>query len=190
MVTLIIYIEQAFRNFGYRFKGICFKLYLIIHGCKVGKGLKCIGFPKFRSIPKKNIKIGNNVTLGRNVTFEIAHEGILILGNNVLLADNILLSTISKIEIKDWAAVAENVSIRGSFHEMKKEEYYRLQGNVSESIVLGEDTGIGAGCVVLMGVNVPNGVFVASNSTLLKNAELVPYGIYGGNPLRLIKLRD
>ena len=190
MISLIIYIEQGLRNFGYRFRGNCFKLYLLIHGCKVGKDLKCVGFPKFRAIPKKNITIGNCVTLGRNVTLEIAHTGRLILGNNVLLADNILLSTISLIEFKDWAAVAENVSIRGSFHEMKKEEYYRLQGNASEDIVLGEDTGIGAGSVVLMGVNVPKGVFVASNSILLKNTELVPYGIYGGNPLRLIKFRD
>lgn len=190
MVGLIVYIEQACRNMRFRWKGRLFKLYLLLHGCKVGKSLKCMGFPKMRAVPKKNIVIGDHVTLGRDVVFEIGHEGKLTIGNHVLLADHILLSTISEIKIGDWAAIAENVSVRGSFHEMKKDQPYRLQGNVSEPIVLEEDTGIGAGCVVLMGVTVPKGAFIGSNSTVVKNTELVSYGIYGGSPLKLLKMRD
>ncbi len=190
MINVLIYLEQAFRNLKFRCKGRCFKFYLLMHGCKVGKGLKCMGFPKLRAVPNRNITIGNYVTLGRNVVFEIGEKGQLQIGDNVLLADNILLSTISEIKIGDWAAIAENVSVRGSFHKMLKDQPYRLQGNVSQSIHLGEDTGIGAGCVVLMGVIVPKGAFIGSNSTVVKNTELIPYGIYGGNPLKLIKTRN
>jgi len=190
MIGFLVYMEQACRNIRFRWKGRWFKLYLLMHGCKVGKGLKCMEYPRFREVPKKNIELGDNVTLGRNVVFEIGHEGKLILGNNVLLADNILLSTLTEIKVGDWSAIAENVSIRGSFHEMKKDKPYRLQGNVSEPIVLGEDTGVGAGSVVLMGVNVPKGVFIGSNSTVTKNIELIPYGIYGGTPLKLLKQRS
>tara|TARA_B100000809_G_scaffold46738_1_gene41147 strand:- start:12795 stop:13367 length:573 start_codon:yes stop_codon:yes gene_type:complete len=190
MVGLIVYIEQAFRNHKYRWKGRCFKFYLFLHGCKVGKGLKCMEFPKLRAVPKQNITIGNDVTIGRSVTFEIGHEGKLVIGNNVLLADSVLLSTISEIRIGNWAAIAENSSIRGSFHKMKKNQPYRLQGNVSEPIIIEEDTGIAAGCVVLMGVTIPKGAFIGSNSTVIKNIELVPYGIYGGTPLKLLKLRE
>ncbi len=190
MVSSIVYIEQALRNMSYRWKGGWFKLYLLLHGCKVGKGLKCMAWPKLRAVPKNNITLGNNVTLGRAITFEIGHEGGLVMGNNVLLADNILLSTITEIKIGDWSAIAENVSIRGSFHKMSKEKPYRLQGNVSAPIVLGEDTGIGAGSVVLMGVNLPKGVFIAANSTVVKGIEIMPYGIYGGVPLKLLKLRE
>jgi len=190
MVELIVYLEEAFRNFKFRVEGQCFKVYLLLHGCNVGKGLKCMSFPKLRAVPKRNINLGNNVTIGRNVTFEIGNEGVLNIGNNVLLADNILLSTISEIRIGDWAAIAENTSIRGSFHEMKKGRAYRLQGNVSAPIIIGEDIGIGAGCVVLMGVTIPKGVFIGSNSTVLKNTELVAYGIYGGTPLKLLKIRE
>lgn len=189
MVKMIVYIETVCRNLRYRCKGRWFKLYLLLHGCEVGKGLKCIEFPKFREIPKKNIFIGNNVTLGRNITFEIGNKGKLTLGNNVLLADNILLSTISEIKVGDWAAIAENVSIRGSFHEMKKDQPYRLQGSVSMPIIIEEDAGIGAGCVVLMGVVVPKGAFIGSNSTVTKKDDLEEYGIYGGTPLKLLKKR-
>lgn len=184
-----MYLETAFRNIIYRCRGKLFKLYLLLHGCKVGKNLKCLQFPKFRIVPYKNIIIGDDVAIGRNVTFEIAKDGNLQLDNHVLLADNILLSTVSSIKIGEWSAIAENVSIRGSFHEMKKDQPYRLQGNISEAILIEEDTGIGAGCVVLMGVIIPKGVFIGSNSTVTKNDELVPYGIYGGNPLKLLKKR-
>lgn len=182
-------VEQTYRNSIRKLKGFCFKTYLQLNGCKVGSGLKCYAFPKIRAVPKGNITIGNNATFGYGCTLEIGTEGKLILGNNVLLADNILLSTISEIRIGDWAAIAENVSIRGSFHKMKKHEPYRLQGNVSEPIVIGEDTGIGAGCIVLMGVTVPKGVFIGSNSTVLKDTIMVPYGIYAGLPLKLLKIR-
>lgn len=190
MIGLIVYLEEAFRNFKFRFIGRCFKIYLLLHGCKVGKGMKCMGFPKLRAVPKRNISIGNNVTIGRNVTFEIGREGKLRMGNSVLLADNILLSTISEISIGDWAGIAENTSVRGSFHKMNKEQLFRLQGNFSEPIIIEEGAGIAAGCLVLMGVTIPKGAFIGSNSTVLKNTELVAYGIYGGVPLKLLKLRE
>lgn len=115
-----MYLEAALKNMTYRCKGRCLKIYLLLHGCKVGKKLKCLQFPNFRAIPKKNITIGNNVTIGKNVTFEIGNEGELICDDNVLIADNILLSTLTLIRLGKWSAIAENVSIRGSFHEMKK----------------------------------------------------------------------
>jgi len=82
------------------------------------------------------------------------------------------------------------VSIRGSFHKMEKKKLFRLQESISEPILLKEGVGIGAGCVVLMGVTIPKEVFIGSNSTVTKNAKLVPYGIYGGTPLRLLKMRE
>lgn len=185
-----MYLEAALKNMTYRCKGRCLKIYLLLHGCKVGKKLKCLQFPNFRAIPKKNITIGNNVTIGKNVTFEIGNEGKLIFDDNVLIADNILLSTLTLIRLGKWSAIAENVSIRGSFHEMKKDQPYRLQGNISEPIIIEEDTGVGAGCVILMGVTIPKGTFIGSNSLVTKNDELEEYGIYGGNPLKLLKKRS
>jgi len=55
MISLIAYIEAALQNISSRWKGRLLKLYLVLHGCKVGKGLKCSGFPYFRGFPNKNI---------------------------------------------------------------------------------------------------------------------------------------
>lgn len=184
------YPETAYRNNLYRFKGFLFKLYLLIHGCKVGKNLKCMAFPKIRAVPRKNINIGNNVTLGRNVTLEIIPSGKLILEDYLLIADNVIISSSQLIHIKKWSAVAENSSIRDHFHLMKKGKPYRLQKSKFKPVVIGEDCGIGAGSVVLMGSEIPDGVFVGANSVVTSKDELKPFGLYRGDPLEFIRFRE
>lgn len=184
------YIESAYRNNCYKLKGWLFKLYLLLHGCRVGKNLKCLAFPRIRSVPKGNIEIGDHVAMGRNITLEITSQGKLILDDHALLADNIVLSSSSLIHMKKWSAVAENSSIRDHFHKMKKDKAYRMQESVAEPVVLGEDSGVGAGSVVLMGSKVPDGAFIGANSVITKHDKLEPYGIYSGHPVKLVKYRE
>jgi acetyltransferase-like isoleucine patch superfamily enzyme len=189
MINFITYIESVLRNVSSRWKGRLVKLYLIIHGCKVGKGLKCSGFPYFKGFPNKNVFIGDYVDLGRDNTFEIAKEGKIILEDYVLFHQNILISCNKEIRIKKWAALAENVSVRDGNHKFAKNEYYRKQEGVSEAIEIGEDAGVSAGCVVLMGARIAKGVFIGSNSVVTRKTITEEYGIYAGNPIKLIANR-
>jgi len=189
MISFFTYIESVCRNGSSRLKGIFLKIYLQMHGCKVGKGLKCAGWPYFKGFPNKNITIGDHVDLGRNNTFELAPGGKIILEDYVLLHQNILLSCNNQIKIKKWAALAENVSVRDGNHKFAKNEYYRRQEGISEPIEIGEDAGIAAGTVVLMGARVAKGAFIGSNSIVTRSSEIKEYGIYAGNPLRLIATR-
>jgi len=190
MIDIFTYIEAVCRNKSSRFKGILLKIYLLLHGCKVGKGLKCATIPYFKGFPNKNITIGNYVDLGRNNTIELAKGGQIIFEDYVLLHQNILISCNSKITFGKWSAVAENVSIRDGNHKFSKSEYYRKQDCVSEPIEIGEDSGIAAGCVVLMGAKIAKGAFIGSNSVITKKAIIEEYGIYAGNPLKLISKRE
>jgi acetyltransferase-like isoleucine patch superfamily enzyme len=189
LIKLITYMETLGRNGGSRLKGMCLKFYLITHGCKVGKGLKCAAWPYFKGFPNKNITIGNNVDLGRNNTFELSPKGNIIFEDHVLLHQNILISCNVGITFRKWCAVAENVSIRDGNHSFAKDKYYRLQEGTSEAIEIGEDAGIAAGCVVLMGAKISKGAFIGSNSIVTKKTIIEEYGIYAGNPLKLISLR-
>lgn len=189
MISAITYIESICRNRSSRLKGMFLKLYLVMHGCKVGKGLKCASWPYFKGFPNKNIFIGDHVDLGRNNTFELAASGRIILEDHVLFHQNILISCNNEIKIKKWAALAENVSVRDGNHKFAKNEYYRKQEGVSEPIEIGEDAGIAAGTVVLMGSKVAKGAFIGSNSVVTRSTEIVEYGIYAGSPLRLIATR-
>lgn len=189
MINLITYIEAVWLNRTSRFKGMLLKIYLVIHGCKVGKGLKCASFPYFKGFPNKNITIGNYVDLGRNNTFELSKNGKIILDDYVLFHQNILISCNNQIKVGKFSAIAENVSIRDGNHQFAKNEFYRLQESVSEPIEIGEDAGIAAGCVVLMGAKISKGAFIGSNSVITRKTIIEEYGIYAGNPLKLISTR-
>jgi acetyltransferase-like isoleucine patch superfamily enzyme len=189
MIKLLTYIEAVIHNRKSRLKGILLKWYLLLHGCKVGKGLKCASFPYFKGFPNRNIIIGNNVDLGRNNTFELSKNGKIILEDYVLLHQNILISCNNQIKIGKFSALAENVSIRDGNHQFSKNQYYRLQDSVSEPIEIGEDAGIAAGCVVLMGAKISKGAFIGSNSVITRKTIIEEYGIYAGNPLKLIATR-
>lgn len=189
MVKIIIYLESIWRNKTSRLKGLLLKIYLVIHGCKVGKKLKCNTFPHFKGFPNKNIIIGNNVDLGRNNTIELAKNGRLIIEDQVLFHQNIIISCNSEIIFKKWSGVAENVSIRDGNHSFIADNYFRLQPTVSEPIEIGEASGIGAGCIILMGAKIAKGSFIGANSIVTKKNVIEENGIYAGNPLKLITKR-
>lgn len=190
MIEFFVHIEQAFRNLIYRCKGSWLKLYLLLHGCEVGKGLKCIKYPSFRLVPNKNIVFGNNVTIGEYITFEIVNGAVLKIGNHVNLTRNVTIAANSKIEIGSNCLIAENVSVRDTNHKTAKHQLISQQASDSEPVFIGEDVWIGANSVVLKGSNIPNGVVIGANSLVLKKSSIESYGIYGGNPLRLLKFRN
>ena len=53
--------------------------------------------------------------------------------------------------------------------------------------VIGNDVWIGQNVTILPGVHVSDGVIISLNSTVASNLE--PYGVYAGNPARLIRKR-
>ncbi len=171
-------------------KGFWFKLYLQLHGCKVGSGLKCYSFPNIRAVPNANIQIGNNVTFGFNCTLEITNLGKLIIEDNVNITQNVLLSSNARIIIGTGTLIGENVSLRDSNHGTAKIESIQKQAIVSEEIRIGKDVWIGANSVVLMGSELKDGVVIGANSLVLKSSNLSSNTIYAGSPVKIIKERD
>jgi len=54
-------------------------------------------------------------------------------------------------------------------------------------INIGHDVWIGAGCMILSGVNVGNGACIAAGSVVVK--DIPPFAIAGGNPAKVLKYR-
>ena len=178
------------KSFGRILLGLYYRIYLRMLGCKVGKNFKCLGPIHFRELPKSNITIGDNVAIGRHCTFEITPSGELILEDQVVIGDNVMMSALEKIRVGRWTGIAENVSIRDAFHMLDKESLYQLQGSVSEPIDIGEDVVLGAGTAVLKGAVLPKGVIIGSNSVVTSNVEMEAFGIYAGQPVKLIRKRS
>jgi len=172
-----------------RFRGKCITLLLISMGCKVGKGLRADGWPVFRLYPFGNFTLGHNVTLGKDVTFEIPEGAKLHIGNNVFLSDRVVLATLTEIAIGDWVSIAENTGIRGSFHQLSAHELAVKQPSDSAPIHIGRGVGIGANSTILMGVQLPEGAIVGANSVLSKSVTYEVNGIYAGVPAKLLRYR-
>ena len=171
-------------------RGFWFKVYLSLHGCKVGSGLKCYSFPKMRAVPRSNINIGDNVTFGYNCTLEITKTGKLNIGNGVNITQNVLLSSAAEISIDNHTLIGENVSIRDANHGIAKDELIQLQQVKATPVNIGKDVWLGANAMILKGAKIPDGIVIGAHSLVLEKSALEPYSVYAGSPVKRIKSRD
>ena len=179
-----------FRKIVYWVRGMCLSALLRLCGCKVGSGLKCRKWPDFRQPPRKNIIIGNDVTIGKRITFDIASNGALVLGNNVNLTQDIVISSAKKVTIGRYTIIAEHVSIRDADHGFEPDECIANQAMVSEEVIIGDDVWIGAGVRVLRGVIIPSGSVIAANGVVTKKTNFANgKGVYAGMPAQYKKAR-
>ena len=174
----------------YRWNGFWVRLWLRLLACKVGKGFKCLRIPSFKDIPKGNITIGDNVSLGRGVIFEIAKTGNLVIGDRCTIGDFSRFSSIDSIVLGNAVAIAEQVSIRGSFHDTSRDQFIIDQGDSGAPITVGNDVLLGSQAVILQGVNIPKGAVIGSKSLITRSDKVHPYGIFVGSPLRHIRDRQ
>ncbi len=166
------------------------KIYLRVLGCQVGRGFKCASFPIFKDVPRSNISIGSHVHIGHSFVVEIARSGHLEIGNHVTIGDFNRISSTHSIRISDWCAIAEMVSIRGSFHKIAKGEEIVKQGSNGAPIAIGRDVLLGAQTIVLGGVGIPNGVVIGAQSLVKKDDKLHADGIFAGSPLKHLRDRE
>lgn len=76
----------------------------------------------------------------------------------------------------------------GGFSYVKKEKYYPYNNIKNKyNVVIGNDVWIGDRVSILDGVSIGDGSVIGAGSVVTKNTE--PYGIYVGNPAKLIKKR-
>jgi acetyltransferase-like isoleucine patch superfamily enzyme len=189
VIKTLIYFESAYKNNLFKIKGFLLRQFLIAHGCKVGSKLRCHCFPVFRTVPWKNIIIGQNVTIGYNITFEILQTGKLIIGDYVKLTQNILVASGSEIRIGDYSLFGENVSIRDGDHNTSIQKSITFQTSTFSPVYIGKDVWIGAGCFILKGSIIPDGVIIGANSVVLKDIQLKRNTIYAGSPVKEIGVR-
>ncbi len=182
-------IFEYFLAFRYRFNGWRLRVYLELLGCKVGRKLKCLEYPTFRDIPKRNFTIGDDVVIGRGVVFEITHTGALEVGDQTVVGDYVRFSSTAKIKIGKWVGIAESCSIRGSTHQILRDEKFMKQGSDAMDISVGDDVLIGTHSQVLMGAHIPAGVIIGALSLVTRHEKLHPYGIFVGSPVKHIRDR-
>lgn len=109
----------------------------------------------------------------------IAWHCVIEGGANIRIGDRVFLGPGSKL-------LSSTYEFNGYFtSQLLPEESYEIGYG---DITINDDAYIGAGTVVMPGVTIGEGALVGANS--LVNRNLKPWGIYFGNPVKLIGMRE
>jgi acetyltransferase-like isoleucine patch superfamily enzyme len=133
------------------------------------------------------IKIGNNVKIkGDNKL--LTYEGFIEIGDNVTINPFTIIYGLGGVKIGNNVLIAAFTTIVSSNHKYDNPDIpINEQGLTYKGILIGNDVWIGTGVKILDGVKVGDGVVIAAGSVVTKDLE--PFGIYGGIPAKLLKMR-
>lgn len=131
-----------------------------------GSNLRVFAGARFRSM--ENLVVGDNVEIGFD-NFIQALGGVT-LGDNVMLAPG----------VKIWS-VNHNYRAKGLL--------VREQGQTLAPVVIGNDVWVAANAFISPGVELPDGVVVATGS-VVGVKKYPPHCIIAGNPARVIGYRE
>lgn len=117
--------------------------------------------------------------------------GDLIIGENSYINSGTVIYTGNGIQIGKGVLVAANCTLAPVNHEYRLKDKTILEQRFMPSrggIIIEDDVWIGANSVICDGAIIRKGAVVGANSVVL--GELESYGVYVGNPLKLIKRRQ
>lgn len=179
-------------------KGIFFRGYNVKMLCSskinLGKSVTIDHNCIVNGLSTNGIMLGDNTSIGKSCIIEctgnlrLIGKG-LITGKNVGLGSNSFLGCAGGIVIGDDTIMGNYVSFHSENHNYENiNNPIRLQGVNHQGIKIGNDCWIGAKVTILDGANLGNGCIVAAGA-VLKAGNYNDYGIYGGVPAKLIKMR-
>lgn len=116
--------------------------------------------------------------------------GDLIIGENSYINSGTVIYTGNGVTLGKGVLISANCTLAPTNHEYRsKEKTILAQGFIPSKggIIIEDDVWIGSNTVILDGSIIRKGVVVGAGS--LVRGELKEYGVYAGNPLKLIKKR-
>lgn len=112
----------------------------------------------------------------------------LVMGDDVDIAKNVLITTNGGVEIGDRTLVGYGTMIISSNHDIPPiGEPYPPSGTNYEKVTIGRDVWIGAGCIILPGVTIGEGATVSAGSIVTK--DIPQNAIAMGIPAKVVKFR-
>lgn len=108
----------------------------------------------------------------------------LMLGDNVGIADGVILYSMDRIEIGDYSVISQGSHLCGGTHDYNSENFQLL----AKPIVIGKRVWVCAEVFIHPGITVPDGVVIGARSVVNKNIQQ-PWKVYAGNPCREVSDR-
>jgi acetyltransferase-like isoleucine patch superfamily enzyme len=151
-------------------------------GVWIDKRVELLRYPK-------NIFIHSDVVLkeGTKICACNAQAQVKI-GERTTIGYHNFIFASAGIEIGDDCLIAPFVYIVDSDHGIKRTELINRQPNQTAAVKIGNGVWIASNVTILKGVNIGEGAVIAANSVL--NQNVPPYEIWGGSPAKKIGERE
>ena len=153
-------------------------LFLRLQIKEIGSALHCLGRIKLSGT--KNIKIGDQCRIGKNVILETEGRGYIHIGSQVRIGNGVKIQSRNNITIEDHTYLGDNVEIRDWDLETEQDNTQRR----SKPVYIGKNTWIGKDTRILAGVTVGHGATISAKSVVIRS--IPPQVVAGGSPAKLI----
>lgn len=146
--------------------------------CAIGRGLRIWGSVR--------IRLGERCALFDDVI--ISGVGDIEIKNRSTIGHNTVLVCRERIEIGSDVMIAGHCYLLDVDHEYESRETpVPDQGLRISPIIIGDDVWIGAHTIILRGVHIGQGAIIGANSVVTK--DIPSYAVAAGNPAKVIKFR-
>ncbi len=161
-------------------------------GCNIGPSAWCANCGK-----KEDITIGSQVICRGVLRIESWQPGTLVIGDDVYLGDDTLVSCANRVEIGKLTMIAHGVQIFDNDSHpldptLREQDYLTLLGRhpmprppiANAPVVIGDHVWIGMNSLVMKGVTIGAGSVVAAGSVV--TSDIPPRSVAAGVPARVI----
>lgn len=168
--------SEELRKFGFKSVG---------ENVKIAKNATIIGL--------KNVSLGSNVRIDGNVVLA-AYSGSLTLGNFIHIGAGCYLGCAGEITMGDFSGLSQGICIYSATDDYSGKNLtnptipHKYLGVKIAPVNLGKHVIVGAGSVILPGVNIGDGSSVGALSLVTKSLD--EWGVYVGAPAKKLKARS
>ncbi len=117
---------------------------------------------------KGKLKLGKMVRTKNNCSIEVRDQGIIEIGDNVFLNNNVQITAHEKLTIKDNTYIGPNVVIVDHDHKFSKDGIKPKEFNCKE-VNIGKNVWIGANCIILKGVSIGDNAIISAGCIITKS---------------------
>lgn len=127
----------------------------------------------------KGLQIGNYLKCRPRCSIRI-EGGKMNIGHDCFFNLNVSVTCLEYINIGNNVQIGNNTVIVDHNHD-----YQNGNGYICKSVEIGDNTWIGANCVILPGVSIKEGAIIAAGSVV--NKDVPAYTIVAGNPAKVVR---